>query len=109
EGQIRDHGERLGGKAPVEEVGFDDRDAPAEPSPKPGRERRVALDRDDARACLLQSPCEHARAGADVDDEVIPRDTRVADESGCQPAATKKMLAASAPRGASANGHGASP
>ena len=78
---------------------------PSEPLAKPVRELRVALDRDHARACVEQSPREHARPGSDVDDELVPRDFGVADESGCQPAATKEVLAASAPGGASSNGH----
>ena len=105
ERQVRDDCKRLFGKAPVEDVGFDDRDVASEPSPQPGREGRVPLDRDDTCAGLEQRPGEHARAGPDVDDEVIPRHSGLADESVCQPAATKKVLAASAPGGASSDGH----
>ena len=81
----------------------------SESSAKPGREGHIALDRDYARASVEQSPREHARPGSDVHDELIPRDSGVADESGCQPAATKEVLAASAPGGASSDGHGTSP
>jgi hypothetical protein len=57
------------------------------------------------RAGPEQRPGEHACAGSNVDHEVIPRHFGLADERGGQPAATKEVLAASAPGGASSDGH----
>ena len=109
ERQVRDHGKRFSGKAPVEDVGFDDRDVISEPRPQPSREGRVPLDRDDTCAAPSSARVSTPVAGPDVDDEVVPCHSGLADESVCQPAATKEVLAASAPRGASSDGHGASP
>ena len=105
EGQVRNDRERLGRQRQSRTSASTTETAPPNRSPRRERERRVPLDRDDSGADLQERPREYSRARTDVDDEVVLRDSGFADESGCQPAATKKVLAASAPGGASSDGH----
>ena len=108
--QVRDDRERAGRPFPVENVGLDHGhgairvEAPVKISSEVG----CKLERKHLGARVNQRPCYCARAGADVDDEITGRDASLADEVGCEPAATKKVPTGRTLCG-SPDGHGKPP
>ena len=109
--QVRDDRERTCRPFPFERVGLDHRygairvEAPAQLSGEAGSK----LERKHLGTGISQRSCQGARTGPDVDDEITGRDARLADEVGCEPAATKKMPSGRTLYGTPPNGPGRPP
>jgi hypothetical protein len=110
ERQVRHDAERLERPLPGASVGFEDvHGTPAEPVPEVGHERRIRLERDYPCAHVEERARQRPRACTDVDDEVVGGDPGVANQTGCEPATAKEVLAGRARRGSAPNDHGRPP
>jgi hypothetical protein len=115
EGQVGYDAEWLGRERDSECVCRDHGDTRVvgESRAQPSRPDRIDFDREHASGRPRQLSGQTSAPGADLEHDVAAGQARVADELGCEPAATKEMLvesaASSAPRGVRAVlGHGRS-